>query len=380
MINKTAEANMHVITVSTDQIDEFIISATAREASGQREMMQQVFDAVQDAGAVPVCQRVFAGADREVLNEVTDEIRWPVTWLSVDTDLAPPSTQVCAVRGASVDYVRRGGKPVASTYHRGNSRWCRIGGLLPGDGSASAEDQAREVLELLVSVLEETGMELDDLVRTWFFLENILSWYRGFNKVRNAFFTQHGVFEGLIPASTGIGTANAAGRALTAEALLVDCGSARARPRAVASPAQCAATRYGSSFSRAVEVVEKGHRRVYISGTASIDAEGRTVRVDDFEGQMDVTLRAVEKILNSRKMDWSDTVRAIAYAPMPGDLPALRRKLKPLGLPVAVVPAVVCRDDLLFELELDAIGDTTSEPAEKTRTVENRAVSNLCEE
>lgn len=377
MINKTAEAHMQIITISSDPVDEFIINATAREDSGPGEMLQRVFDRLNETGAVPVAQRVFAGHDRDALRDVCGEVRWPVTWLTRDSNSAPPTTQVCAIRGASVDHIERGGKPVASVFEKASSRWCRIGEVVPQDGSLSAEEQARGTLEQIVSVLEEAGMEIDSLARTWFFLNDILSWYGPFNKVRNDFFTQHGVFDGLIPASTGIGISNADGRALAAEALVVECDSTEDRPRAVASPAQCAATNYGSSFSRAVEVTDQNHRRVYISGTASLDSEGRTIRKEDFKGQLEVTLKAVEKILNSRDMDWGDTVRAISYAPRPQDMPALEQKMKLLDLPVSLVPAVVCRDDLLFELEMDAARDLSAEPTEKGQDVESQAFSNL---
>lgn len=380
MISKTAEANMQVVTISSDPVDELIINATARSESGPSGMLERVLDTVREAGAVPVAQRVFAGHGHDALHEVCSEIDWPVTRLTLDADPMPASTQLYALRGCPVEYLRCNGRPVASVFHRGGTRWCRIGNVRPEDGSKPPTEQAREVFEQLLRILDEADLELDDLVRTWFYLDDILLWYGGFNRVRNDFFTRHGVYDGLIPASTGIGRTNAAGRALAAEALVIACGSGQTRRRAVASPAQCAALKYGSSFSRAVEVIEQNHRRVYVSGTASLDNEGRTICKEDFEGQLDVTLQAVEKILNSRGMQWADTVRAIAYAPRPRDMAALQRRIEPLELPVAVVLAVVCRDDLLFELELDAIRDISSEPAEKARDAANQAVSNLCRE
>ena len=380
MINKTAEADMHVITVTTGPVDEFIISAQAREGSGLRAVFERVIGVINESEAVPVAQKVFGRTDRRALEELCEMADWPITCLAVDRGSALPSTQVYAIRGTAVKYLHQWGRSVASVFEKDTARWCRIGGLVPSKGSASPEEQARASFEQLLSVIEDAEMGLDDLVRTWFFLDDILSWYGDFNEVRNDFFTRHGVFSGLIPASTGIGTPNISGGALTAEALLIHGDSERTRPKAVASPAQCAATKYGSSFSRAVEVAEPEHRRVYISGTASLDQQGRTVRRGDFEGQMDVTLKAVEKILNSRTMNWENTVRAIAYAPRAEDMPALRRKLNPLEIPVAVVPAVVCRDDLLFELELDAIRATSEEPSEKARDTQGRTVSNLCGE
>ena len=172
-------------------------------------------------------------------------------------------------------------------------------------------------------------------------------------------FRTHGMFDGVVPASTGIGIGNLAGaEMMVASALAFQPRSASARAFMVPSPLQCPALQYGSSFSRAVELETSTHRRLYISGTASIEPGGATAHVGDVERQLDLTMDVVHGILTSRHMDWADVVRGVAYFKHHRDLPAFAGHVRAKGLPpmpIALVHADVCRDDLLFEIEIDAV-------------------------
>jgi len=124
-----------------------------------------------------------------------------------------------------------------------------------------------------------------------------------------------------------------------------------------ASPLQCPAPAYGSSFSRAIEVHSVSGRRLLISGTASILPGGETAWVGDVRQQARLTFEVVEAILRERGFSFSDVTRATAYfkhradARILSELPAL-----PVfnSLPLVLAHCDVCRDELLFELEADA--------------------------
>jgi len=126
----------------------------------------------------------------------------------------------------------------------------------------------------------------------------------------------------------------------------------------IASPLQSSARDYGSSFSRAVEVACPDHRRLYVSGTASIDKAGDTVFLDDCRAQVKKTMEVVDAILRSREMDWADVTRALAYFKDAKDAPLLeayRQESDLAPFPVIVAENDVCRHDLLFEIEIDAV-------------------------
>jgi len=202
-------------------------------------------------------------------------------------------------------------------------------------------------------------MTIKDVARTWFFLDDILSWYGNFNRVRNDSFARSELRPGSVPASTGVSGVNPAGAALTAAAWAVRAHDASTKVvEIVPSPCQCPAPAYGSAFSRAVELHLPGYRQLLVSGTASIEPDGRTAHIGDIRAQIELTMQVVEAILNSRRMSFADVSRATAYFKSASDAPAFddwlaRRELR--AMPVVRTCCDICREDLLFELELDAI-------------------------
>lgn len=266
--------------------------------------------------------------------------------------------QLHAVGGRPVRPVRLGGQTVGMVFEDEWARYCVLAGLRPADASVSRERQTTAALEVMEAALAGAGMTFANVIRTWFYLDDILDWYGEFNQVRNDFFRRRGVFAGLVPASTGVGGSNAAGTAVVADLVAVEPKHPGVQCFAVPSPLQCPALEYGSSFSRAVEVVTPGQRRLYISGTASIHPDGRTAHVGDAEAQVALTMDVVEAILRSRGMEWADTVRGIGYFKHMADAPLIDAWCAARGLtgwPVIAAKNDICRDDLLFELELDAI-------------------------
>ena len=86
-----------------------------------------------------------------------------------------------------------------------------------------------------------------------------------------------------------------------------------ARVAEVPSPMQCPAAKYGSSFSRAVEILSGDGNHLLISGTASIAPDGGTACRANLGGQIARTMEVVESILKSRGLGFADVTRATAY-------------------------------------------------------------------
>jgi enamine deaminase RidA (YjgF/YER057c/UK114 family) len=162
----------------------------------------------------------------------------------------------------------------------------------------------------------------------------------------------------MVPASTGVAGRNAIGAALLSGLIAIKSEDEGVRAFEVPSPLQSPALQYGSSFSRAVELELPDLRRLYISGTASIDETGKTVYIGDPAGQVRQTMEVVQAILQSREMDWGDVTRALVYFKRAADAPLFEKYRQESGVPA--FPAVtvendICRDDLLFEIEVDAV-------------------------
>jgi enamine deaminase RidA (YjgF/YER057c/UK114 family) len=239
-------------------------------------------------------------------------------------------------------------------FHIRESGHCFLGGLVPSDTAAPREDQTRQVFSTIEAALAQAGMDFRHVVRTWFYNENILDWYDAFNRVRTEFYqTQPLKF---MPASTGIGAPNLAGAALTVRALAVCPPNPDTAIRTVRSPLQCDAFSYGSAFSRAVEITDPDSRLLSISGTASIEPGGRTAHTGDIARQIARTMDVVQAILHEAGMRCEDAIRVIAYFRDPAHIPVWEAFSSSLALPPAILLGChVCRDDLLFEIELDAV-------------------------
>jgi enamine deaminase RidA (YjgF/YER057c/UK114 family) len=281
----------------------------------------------------------------------------PQLWLC-GTGALPPVYQRLVVEGAEPRLIRRHGCTVGVRYEDEHAEYCLLTGVLPADVSASRAAQTTSVFEGIEDALTDAGMTFANVARTWLYMDKILEWYDPFNRARDAFFHSRKVYDGLVPASTGIGSANLCGSAITACAIAVKPKGGRVTVQAVESPLQCSALSYRSSFSRAVEIATPEFRTLMVSGTASIEPGGATAFVDDVPRQIQLTMDVVEAILVSRGMGWKDATRAVMYLKQASYMEAWQAWLKERGLesmPLVTIEADVCRDDLLVELEIDTV-------------------------
>ena len=120
-----------------------------------------------------------------------------------------------------------------------------------------------------------------------------------------------------------------------------------------------------SSFTRGLRVkVKAGTSILYISGTASIDDQGRTIHVGDFRAQCWRTWRNITELLRAEGADWHDIVRTTCYLRDIerdyGDFNEVRTHffhamhLDPLPASTGI-QARLCREDLLVEIEAIAM-------------------------
>jgi enamine deaminase RidA (YjgF/YER057c/UK114 family) len=298
----------------------------------------------------------FAGA----LERLFGEQPWPVTFVEGASCAGEfvAGMHVLAVSGTRVESLSVAGRVGGRIFDDGHARHCVLGDIRPADHPPPRAQQAMQVFENIEAALNSAGMSMASVARTWLFLEDILAWYGPLNQVRRDFFEQRRLRDHALPASTGVGVKNPEGVALVAGAWATEPTNGSLFVGEVGSPMQCPAPAYGSCFSRAVEIVTPRWRRMFISGTASIAPNGDSVCAGDLDGQIDLTMQVVRAILVSREMDYSDVTRATAYLRNPADALLFRQWCAKLGLenwPLVIAQAVVCRDELLFEIEVDAM-------------------------
>jgi enamine deaminase RidA (YjgF/YER057c/UK114 family) len=236
--------------------------------------------------------------------------------------------------------------------------------------------------EQINSILAAEKMSMNNIVRQWNYIGNILEIKEGrqnyqlFNEVRNEYYTKYRSVKGY-PAATGVGMMHG-GVILDFCALRPSDGTAILP---VENPNQLNAYNYGQQvlrgespgglipkhppqFERALFISNRSEARLHISGTASIIGQ-ETAGRGDIEKQTMVTienmtllsdperLKSVNPLIHQAKSRFSllrvyirnkedfDIVRKICSERFP-------------GVPSLFVNADICRDDLLMEVEAEA--------------------------
>ena len=117
-------------------------------------------------------------------------------------------------------------------------------------------------------------------------------------------------------------------------------------------------------FTRGMRVELPGYSMILISGTASVDDQGRSIHVGDVKAQSWRTFENIEALLASEGADWHDVVRTTCYLrDMSRDYEPfnevrhafyLDRELEPFPASTGI-QVTLCREDLLVEIEAMAI-------------------------
>lgn len=363
-VNPVGVLNETVVDEPGRAAAESVVTVVPRAGEPVAAVFHRLAGALAAGATTPVAMMLYGSipAHAEIvraMRESLGEANWPVTWIECAScdGAALAGVQVFTVTGRPVTRVRLGGRVVASVYEAGGAQHCLVGGVGPVAVTLPPAAQAQQTFSHLEAALDMAGFALADVVRTWFFNEDILAWYADFNRVRSAHYAGVRWRTGSLPASTGIGARNPAGGALVVGAWAMRPAGGPARAVEVGSPLQCPAPAYGSAFARAMELNQAGRRRLFVSGTASIHPDGRTAWAGDAARQVERTMEVIRAILQSRTMDLRDVTRATAYYRDAADRKYFDAWLAADGLeamPVVHTQSVVCRDDLLFELEVDA--------------------------
>lgn len=129
-----------------------------------------------------------------------------------------------------------------------------------------------------------------------------------------------------------------------------------------------------SSFSRGMRIDLNGLTILLISGTASIDEDGKSVHIGDFRAQMQRTLANITGLLKSEGCTWHDIVRTSCYLrDIDRDYDAFNeertkffaeQELDPLPASTGI-QAKLCRPELLVEIEAIAMFRTEKECCKK---------------
>lgn len=350
--------------------------AAPSTAAGEAEWAYEALTcALHEAGAVGVQERVFGSL------ECADEIlatrervlspwfarttRWPAAFI----EGSPPGrtglsgVHLYAVAGPECTPIRVGERLCGMRFEHAGMTQVYVTSPAVGGPDCRPGDAAQRMIRNAQSYLHSQGAGYRDVVRTWIYLRNILDWYGAFNEVRSGLYAEWGLADPgsqeFVPASTGIAGRPRDGHWGSMDVLaLVGPGRAHAQIRPLHNPLQNEAYSYGSAFSRAMSVDYGGLDVVYVSGTAAIDEQGRSVNVGDLEGQVVKTLENVDALIGTRGMSLDDIVTSTVFIKPGQDANVVRRVIAAGGGGTrygAVMMADVCRPELLFEFDAVAV-------------------------
>lgn len=152
------------------------------------------------------------------------------------------------------------------------------------------------------------------------------------------------------------------------EARADTCGGMPSLSRRVlqAPQSMCEAYDYQhpAAFSRGMEICLPGVKLVFVSGTASVGPDGRSMYPGDFKSQAFRAFENARAVLRSAGAEWTDVVKVTIYI---RDIQAHYRlfnearcayfnKVGIREYPASTcVEARLCRDDLLVEMEMIAM-------------------------
>ena len=122
-----------------------------------------------------------------------------------------------------------------------------------------------------------------------------------------------------------------------------------------------------SSFSRALRLNFGGYKVMLVSGTASVNEEGKPEHIGDFKAQLWRTYRNITTLLAADGMSWHDVVRTTNYLrDIERDYAEFNKirtsfyswlKLDPLPASTGI-QARLCWETLLVEIEVYAVCKT----------------------
>jgi len=350
------------------------VNGRSDAATTARTLYTMIADALYDRRMEIVHERIFASLSVEaaVLHErlvALSEQRIPADNPVTYVEGSPPWSEglagiiIHAVSANDVWTIADRGYPCGRGWMRNGSTYLMLQNIQARERSRSG--QVREMLDRAEGILRRNGASYKDTARTWLYLSKILAWYPDFNKARSEKYGEFGIMPGpgdtrlLLPASTGIGADMPSGAAASMDLLAVVGDGNRPLPiRRLINRKQLDAFRYGAAFSRGAVIEEDGVSLIQVSGTAAIDEHGKSLYPGDIRSQIDCTFDKIESLLGQEGACLSDICAATVFVKRSEYTDVFRRMAADRGLadfPAVCVVADVCREELLFEIDGEAV-------------------------
>ena len=230
---------------------------------------------------------------------------------------------------------------------------------LTGSGTGSQEQMA-DIFSGLDAELAPKGLSVaSNTLRTWIFARDVDVNYAGVVVARRAYFERIGLTSRThFIASTGIEGRHPDPRNLVEMDAYSVGGLVPEQIRYLYAKDRLSPTMdYGVTFERGTAVTYGDRRQVFVSGTASIDAQGKVMYPGDVSMQTRRMLGNVSALLAEAGAAFADIAMAVVYLRDAADYSRVRPIIAEAcpGLNAVYVLAPVCRPAWLVEMECLAI-------------------------
>jgi len=367
----------------------YLVASTkwgANAASASQAAYNEIGRVLQDQGLVIVHERLFGSLTVKPTVIASRSAAFRARNLPADGPLTyvqghPPGGEGLAgviIRAVSCCHpqdkvwtIRDQGKPVGRGWRCEETTFLllqNIQGLALGPQQVNAPPlQAKRLIQRAAEILKSQGASYCDVIRTWFYLADILGWYPEFNRARTAIYGRFGILPGpgngrlKLPASTGIRGELATGAAGALDLLaVVGPPDSRLLVKQLSNPGQQDAFRYGSAFSRGALIHQSNLSLIQVSGTAAIDEQGQSLYAGDVRAQIDCTFDKIDALIDQEGAALCDIAAACVFVKRPEDALVYQERIAARGLehlPTVIMVADVCREELLFEMDAEVAFD-----------------------
>ena len=286
--------------------------------------------------------------------------KFPLLFLShsIRSEVPPKSILLNFLGGKvkNFHYLKEGGKIIGSSFFSDEAKYLKIHtleGKTSGVG-ANFSHQADSVYEITGKIMKRWDMPFEGIYRFWNFMDKISENYPSFNRSRNKFFEGSGIKD--YPAATGVETKWLSRQEFSMgfEAVKPFLNS-DIKICSLNSQLQCEASEYGPKFSRAklLNFKKSGVKKLYISGTSSIDRGGNSTRADNILENVSYTLLCIQHLQEKSQMNFNNVVTSVVYV-LDEEVHQCFLKLYKKNkwkFSFVVIYSNLCRNNLIFEME-----------------------------
>lgn len=237
-------------------------------------------------------------------------------------------------------------------------------GMVCNEGDS--HQQTKTLLEDYENLLTDYSANIaDHCLRTWFFVRDVDTQYKGLVVARRENFIQQGLTpETHYISSTGIGGNPADPKALVQMGCYTLTGFQPQQQQYLYALTHLNRTiEYGVTFERGTLFRYGDRNHAYISGTASINNKGEVLHLGDIIQQTHRMWENVEALLQEGDMTMEDAAQFIVYLRDTADYEIVRQMFQERfpNIPTVITLAPVCRPTWLIEMECIAIKEAHNE-------------------